>query len=49
LVLITGSVKQTNAITSQYSQGVLYQITGKDKGKGKGKFHSITGHVISEL
>jgi hypothetical protein len=37
LVLITGIVKQTSAITSQYSQGVLYQLTGKSKGKSKSK------------
>jgi hypothetical protein len=48
LVLITGSVKQTNANTSQYSQGVLYEVTGKGKGKGKGKFLSITGNEVSE-
>jgi hypothetical protein len=43
LVLISGSDKQTNAITSQYSRSVLSQVTGK----GKGNFHSITGHVVS--
>jgi hypothetical protein len=45
LVLLTGSVKQTNAITSHYSQGVLSQVTGK----GKGKFLSITDHEDSDV